>query len=349
MYNKINNIKGQNYCRIIGLGHSETVDSDLFRVVTQEEFIRSLPDEIQSGICKNGASIQDVARTWGEMISEKRTFFDGELSSLAMFAVNRCFADVRNRGFDFDPVNIDAVIGATNTGPGYPSLADCVKNGIGIRSDAMCYDVTEACTAGSVALFQAQSLIRSGACKNVLVTCAEKATTLTQTVNWQGSNLFGDASFSVLVTATDDPMLESFDFFDFNSYPYNGNLSLIRKTETGFVQEGKKVHIFVVKDVVESIVQAIKKTEVMLCEIKHLVFHQPSNKTVYSLKDYLIPKWPDFKGIFHKSEDIGNASSASFGHLLSKRYHEGVIKADELIVTCTFGAGLSVGIIGLHL
>ncbi len=349
MYNRIIKTEAQPSCCIIGLGHSEITDSELFRVVTQEEFIRELPADTQAVICKNGAAIEDVARTWNEMISEKRTFYGGDLASLAMFAVNRCFQDVRNRGIEFDPADIDAVIGATNTGPGYPSLADCVKNGIGIRSDAMCYDVTEACTAGSVALFQAQSLIRSGACKKVLVACAEKATTLTHTVNWQGSNLFGDASFAVLVSETDDPAFESFEFFDFNSFPYNGNLSLIRKTETGFVQEGKKVHLFVVKDVVESVVTAIKKAEVILSEIKHLVFHQPSNKTVSSLKDYLIPKWPDFSGIFHKSEGIGNASSASFGHLLSKRYHEGIIKANELIVTCTFGAGLSVGIIGMKL
>jgi 3-oxoacyl-[acyl-carrier-protein] synthase III len=349
MYNKIIKSDSQHFCHIIGLGHSEPTDSEFFRIVTQEEFIRSLPQDVQEVICKNGATIEEVAKTWGEMISEKRTFFDGDISSLAMFAVNRCFEDLKNRGIDFDPSSIDAVIGATNTGPGYPSLADFVKNGIGVKSEAMCFDVAEACTAGSVAIFQAQSLIRSGACKNVLVTCAEKATTLTNLENWQGSNLFGDASFAVLLTATNDPNLETFDFFEFNSFPYQGNLGLIRKTETGFVQEGKKVHIFVVKDIVESLVNSIKKAGINPVDIDHLVVHQPSNKTVSSLKDYILPKLPEFKGIFHKSEDIGNASSASFGNMLSKHYHEGMIKSGELIVTCTFGAGLSVGIIGLRL
>jgi len=225
MYNKIKECCRQAFCSIAGIGHTETGDSGLFRIVSQEEFIKSLPAEIQTEVLLKG-SIEQVAKIWGEMTSVNRTFFDGSITEMAMFAVNRCLNSIKAQDIEFDPINIDAIIGATNTGPGYPSLADNVKLGIGARSEAMCFDVTEACTSGSVALFQAYNMIRSGLCQNVLVVCAEKATTLTKQENWQGSNLFGDAAFAVLLQATKDETKESFDFFNFNCYPFD--LHLVR-------------------------------------------------------------------------------------------------------------------------
>lgn len=336
------------YCKILGIGHSEPSDSDQFEIISQIDFIKSLPIEKQNEITKNGElSIEEVATNWGEMISEKRTFFKGDIGKLGLFAVNRLWENLEKQGIDRKSIQIDAIIGATNTGPNYPSLADTVKNEIGIRDWSMCYDVTEACTSGSVAIMNGYSLIKSKLCKNVLVVCAEKATTLTSYENWQGSNLFGDASFAVLLTASDNVEDDSLKFFSLESFPFNGNLQLIRKIETGFVQEGKKVHVFVVRKVVEELINAIKIANIDISEIKHLVFHQPSRKTITSMESYLTAEMPDFKGSFHYSKDVGNASSASFGHLLSKKYLEGEIKKDELVITCTFGAGLSIAIIGL--
>lgn len=337
-------------CKLLGLGHSNYSDDPRFKVISQLEFIQMLPSEVQEELVrKTGSSINDIAKTWAEMISPNRTFFAGTIDELAMFSVNRCIEDAKKKNTKFCIEEIDAIIGATNTGPQYPSLADFVKNRLPVRNNAMCFDVTEACTSGVVATFVGYTLIKAGICRNVLITCSEKATELTKFENWQGSNLFGDASFAFLLQSTQSPEEASFNFFFFNSYPYSGNLELIKKTETGFVQEGKKVHLFVVKNVVESIVESVSKSNINIENIKHLIFHQPSRKTLSSLEEYLLSHWKNFNGIFHRSENIGNASSASFGQLLSERYHQGIIKSGELIVCGTFGAGLSIGIMALHL
>lgn len=340
----------QPFCKLFGIGHSTFSDDPRFRVISQLEFIQMLPPEIQEELTKKtGKSINEVANTWAEMISPHRTFFAGSIDDLAMFSVSRCIEDAQKNFPEFSVEKIDAIIGATNTGPQYPSLADFVKNRLPVRNNAMCFDVTEACTAGVVATFVGYSLIQAGICQNVLITCSEKATELTKLENWQGSNLFGDASFAFLLQSTQSPEEASFNFFFFNSYPYLGNLELIKKTETGFFQEGKKVHLFVVKNVVESLVESVSKANIHIENIKHLIFHQPSRKTLSSLEEYLLSHWKNFNGIFHRSENIGNASSASFGQLLSERYHQGIIRKDELIVCGTFGAGLSIGIMALHL
>lgn len=336
------------FCKISGIGHSEPTDSELFEVISQEEFLNMLPQEAIKEITRNGEiSIQEIASTWREMISEKRTFFKGTIEQLGNFAVNRLVNSFSNVSKEELFSDLDAIIGATNTGPIYPSLADYIKNEIGVSNSAMCFDVTEACTSGSVALFQAFCMIKSGSCKKVLVVASEKATKLTDISNWRGSNLFGDASFAILLERAEKPEEDSFDFFYFNSFPFDGNLHLIRRTENGFVQDGKKVHLFVVKTVVDEIYQNLKLANIEPSTIKHLVFHQPSRKTTSSLEEYLRSRLPDLTGTFHYSDSVGNASSASFGNLLSKLYFEEKIKKSEFILTCTFGAGLSVAIIGL--
>lgn len=349
------------YCHIVGIGHSAN-DSRL-RSVSQEEFIKSLPDKIQQEIIsKKNNTIIEVAEEWSQKICGDRTFFDGDIADLAMLAVDNCFSYALESGANVDPYGmgffdnfvVDAIIGATNTGPNYPSLADCVKEKIAVKYGdhfpAMCFDVTEACTAGSVALAQGRALVASGMCQTVLVVCAEKATTLTIPENWQGSNLFGDAAFAVLLQASYKSTDESFHFFNFDSLPYDGKLELIKKVPVvGFQQNGPKVHKFVADTVVPTIVDSVERAKIKPSEIKHFIPHQPSVKTVAFLEERLTELWPNFAGVFHKSQGIGNASSASFGHLMSKKFHEGIIKPGELIVTATFGAGLSLAVVGLHL
>lgn len=359
MYVQTANKISSKFCNIVAISHTDINDSDKFKKISQSDFIKSLKPETQRSIIGDidfaiqeqeeiNKKISEAADVWGEMVTINRTFFEGEVTELAVIAARKCLMEAQNdKRFELD--NIDAIIGATNTGPGYPSLADFVKEGLGLRNDAMCFDVTEACVAGSTAVFQAWSLIRSGACRQVLVVSSEKATTLTDIDNWQGSNLFGDGAFAMLLIASDNPEDESFSYFEFNSFPHDGNLKHIQKTETGFVQVGKKVHIFVIRDVVNALVNCVPRTGYNLSDIKHLIFHQPSNKTVTSLQEQLAAKWSDFKGIFHRSIDMGNISSASFGHLLSTKFHSGEIKRGEPILSCTFGAGLSVGIMAFKM
>ncbi len=346
---------------IEGIGHSKTEKKpDAFNVVTQNKFLRTLPKEVQAEVCKDGKTIGEVAKVWNKIVWPKRTFFDGSTAELAMLAVQDCFENALNRNFiDFDPGGIDLIIGATNTGPGYSSLADYVKRGIGINPpaarrdenslvNAECWDLTEACTSGSVAITKAIACIAGGMYKRVLVVCSEKATTLTPREKWQGSNLFGDASFAMMLKASTDKTKQSFYFFENNCFPFDGNIEFIRKTETGFFQDGRKVHRFVGGKVIPTFVDSVKRAGIEVEDISHIIFHQPSLKTVEFSEEELRKLWPNFKGKFHKSKNIGNASSASFGHLVSTKYQEGIIKPGEMVVTLTFGAGLSLSILGFR-
>ncbi len=343
MFYKVDSNKSITNCEIIAYGHTEVGDDTRFRSINQNVFIKDmLSHEARKGLFGFDPpwSKEDhlsIVEKWELQTSIKeRVFFFGSTVDLACVAAKKCMDNSNVLAND-----IDAIIVGTNTGPGYPSLADHIKLFLGQESNAMAWDVTEACSVGSVAIFNGWNLIHSGVCEKVLVVCAEKATTLTSWDNWKGSNLFGDAAFAFLLSKSDK---ESFLFFDFHSLPFNGQINRILKTEKGFTQDGNSVHKFVGRVVVNSVVEAVEKAGIDYTKINHLVPHQPSGKTLDLFYTKIKKHWPEFKGIFHRNvEFTGNTSGASTGSIISSKIQDNTIKKNDLVIVTTFGAGLSIG------
>lgn len=331
-------------CNITGFGHTEVSDDPKrFQVVNQEEFIKEIMSDqgrynlFGHGPPWSGQEIKEKALKCIKQTSiNTRMFFSGNTAELGVIAAKKCLEHANVK-----PNELGAIIGATNTGPGYPSVADHVKLWIGGHSNAMCYDAYEACTVGSIVVFLGWNLIHSGICDKVLVVVAEKATSLAPYDDWLASNLFGDASFAFLLQKSQK---EAFIFFDIDSLPYDGNLGFIVKTEEGFNQNGPQVHRFVGNIVVKSLVKAVGYAGLGPNTIDHLVSHQPSGKTLDLLEAKLRKRWTGFNGVFHRNVEIaGNTSGASTGLLISQGVHNGLIKKDQIAVVTTFGSGLSIG------
>ncbi len=343
MFINIANLSSVQNCSIIGYGHTELSDDpERLRSISQVEFIDMLSFETRCQLFGNLPPWSDedkmaIADGWISLTGiHHRIFFDGPLSDLALIAARKCLAQA-----GVSALELDAIVAGSNTGPGYPSLADRIKHGLGQRSQAMAYDIQEACPVGCVAVFNGWNLVRSGVAKKVLVVCAEKATTLAKLDDWKGSNLFGDAAFAFLLTASEH---EAFKFFDIRCEPFDGQLHLITKTEDGFSQKGLGVHKFVGREVVRILVEDIAQAGIVPASIHHLVPHQPSSKTLNLLEEKLRESWPTFSGQVHRNvEYTGNTSGASTGSLISKAVLAGDMKSGDLVVVTTFGAGLSIG------
>lgn len=333
-------------CKILAFGHAGIGDDPRLVSLTQADFIRNIMSSrgreelFGRSVDLHDPCIDEMAEKWVEAIGikERIFFIGGSTSQLGTIAAHKC---LDKAGISLK--DIDAVVGATNTGPEYPSLADEVIFHLGEECcNARAYDVQEACTAGAVAIDAAHSMITSGKHKVVLVVCSERASVLAPYDDCYNSNLFGDAAFAVLLVASKE---ESFVFFDFYCEPFDGNIDRIRKTETGFNQDGKKVHIFVQKRVMSLLVEGVAKAGILPASIDHLVAHQPSSRTLDGLLRKLQVAWPDFDvNNFHISlGTMGNTSSASTGWIISSEIEKGNIKSGQLVVVSTFGAGLSVG------
>lgn len=342
MFVKVSDLKFGQLCQVIGYGHTKVGDDPRFRLVTAEDYIRDLMSlEGRRNLFGSEPpwSSEDIAALAEKWLAQtgivQRIHFAGSVTDLAALAAKECL-----RQAAVQPAELDAIIGGTNTGPGYPSLADHVKLALGQESAALAYDVAEACPVGAIAVFNGWTLVRSGVCQKVLVVCAEKATTLTSFDEWKGANLFGDAAFAFLLSASSE---EAFIFFDTESLPFGGQIDKIIKGQKGFQQDGNAVHKFVGRQVVQSLVRAVAAAGLSPAEIKHLVPHQPSKPTLDLLLSKLGEAWPDFRGVMHRNvEYTGNTSGASTGSLISSGVHSGLIKPNDLVVVTTFGSGLSI-------
>lgn len=344
MFVNVSELVSQYHCKIIGYGHTDVGDDPRIRLVGQEEFIRAfMTDAGRTDLFGHKGpwstdEIQATVAKWHSMPGiSTRLFFSGTVMELAVSAARKALAHA-----SLGPQDLDLIIDGTNTGPGYPSLADHIKRGLGGDSQAMCWHTTEACTVGVYSVFQAWSLIRSGACRHVLVVCAEKATTLAPVDDWKNSNLFGDAASAFVLSRTNGD--DAFLFFDGQSRPEGENINHIKKTESGFQQDGNKVHAFVGSTVVQDLTKAIRRAEINPADIKHLVPHQPSRKTLDFLYKGFRAGLPDSQPIFHRCvETTGNLSGASTGFLISRGVYDGTIKPGDLVVVNAFGGGLSIG------
>ena len=274
----------------------------------------------------------------------------GTTTKLALIAARKCLDQAGVKCTE-----LDAIVCGTNTGPGYPSIADRVKRGLGSArySHAECYDMTEACTAGAITVKTGWHLINSGAYKKVLVICAERASLLAPFDRWDHSNLFGDGAFAMLLVKGPE---ESFVFFDTHSMPWGNYLGYIDKAEdgSGFHHDGNHVHKFVGGIISAAIIKALKQAGINPADIDHFVPHQPSGKTLNLLrsdKSKLTGSFNFWDGngqrgddqcIFHNQvADTGNLSSVSTGWLMSKLVQEGVIEFNDLILVSAFGSGMS--------
>lgn len=342
MFYLINGSRHPVACQVTAYSHVELGDPGYYSL-TQTEFIRDFMSAEGRRKLLGGEppwSDEDIALAadqWTRKTSIcRRNFFSGSTVELGAIAARKCLHSA-----GVAPTELDAIIGGSNTGPGYPSLADYVKLALGQESGAMAYDVAEACPVGAVVVFNGWNLVTNGLARKVLVVCAEKASALTSADNWRASNLFGDGAFAFLLTAAD---AEAFVFFDFQSLPFGGGIEKIVKTEGGIWQDGNAVHKFVGRQAVSGLVTAVREAGIDPADIDHLVPHQPSGQTVDFFAEKIRVSWPTFRGQIHRHvETAGNSSGASTGTLISRGISSGLIRHNDLVVVTTFGAGLALG------
>ncbi|KRE93780.1 3-oxoacyl-ACP synthase [Frateuria sp. Soil773] len=173
----------QTYARIIGTGSAlpERVlsNADLEKFVdTSDEWIRTRTGIRQRHIAAEGQTTGD----------------------LALQAAQRALEAAGVKASELDMI----VLGTTTPDIIFPSTACLVQNRLGANGCAA-FDVNAACSGFVYALGVANSFIRSGQSKKVLVIGAE---TLTRMIDWNEREtcvLFGDGAGAVVLEASSEP------------------------------------------------------------------------------------------------------------------------------------------------
>lgn len=246
-----------------------------------------------------------------------------------------------------DGADIDGVIVATSTpDTTFPSVAVKVQAALGIGGGPS-FDVQAVCAGFVYALSVADSLIRTGAARRIMLVGAEKMSAI---LNWEDRTtcvLFGDGAGAVILeadtqgtgTTADRGILSTHLHADghLKDILYvNGGVSST-KTSGHIVMEGKEVFrnaVGAMSDVVEEV---IAHNAVTADQIDWIVPHQANVRIIESTGKKLgIP----MERVVVTVDRHGNTSAASIPLALAEAVGDGRIKKGDLLLLEALGGGL---------
>jgi 3-oxoacyl-[acyl-carrier-protein] synthase-3 len=226
-----------------------------------------------------------------------------------------------------------------------PATATLVAQKFGIEIPA--FDISAACSGFIYALSIANSYIRAGIYRNVLVIGAE---TLSRIINWKDRTtcvLFGDGAGAVVVTATDKPegiidiqINANGKYWDYLITPGRG-VRFGCETDRIFLEmKGNETFKVAVKTLSQSVRDILEKNKKKPEEIDHFVPHQANYRIIDAVGRSLGLSKEQIVVTVHK---YGNTSSASIPTALNDIYEEGRLKGGDLVLLDAFGGGFTWG------
>jgi len=247
------------------------------------------------------------------------------------------------------PEDLDLIILATITPDAFmPSTACLVQANIG-AVNALCFDISAACSGFIYGLDIATAMLKSGKRKTALVIGAE---TLSKIVDWKDRNtcvLFGDGSGSAILQISEKSGISDFysgsdgtkgEFLTTYAVPLKNPFVETEPIQNKSIitMNGTKVFKFATKIMSECIENVIKDNGESLDNIKYIVPHQANNRIIeYTAKKLGI----NVDKFFVNLEDHGNTSSASVPIALDELNSLGLLKSGDKIILVGFGGGLT--------
>lgn len=257
---------------------------------------------------------------------------------------------------DIDPMDIDVIIVATMSPDNFlPNTACEVQAEIGAMN-AVCYDLSAACSGFVFALNTAYAFIKAGIYKTALLIGAE---VLSKMLDWNDRStcvLFGDGAGAAIVQASETGVFESIMGSDgtkkdaltcasrYINNPLVSREGIISdEISLDYIKmEGQEVFKFVIRTIPLTIQQVIEKNNYTKEGIRYYVLHQANQRILESVAKKLkepIEKFP------MNLDKYGNTSAASIPILLDKMNKKNMLSRGDKIILSGFGGGLTWGTI----
>jgi len=268
---------------------------------------------------------------------------DVQSSDLAVEAAKRALETA-----DLLPSDIDLVIVATSTPDhfgGFPSTACVVQRKLGISNGSAAFDVQAVCSGFVYAVAVADSFIKSGAHKNVLVIGAEVFSRILNFNDRTTCVLFGDGAGAIVMSASNEPGVLATKLHADGSY---GDILCIPGSVTGGAIEGSaflhmdgqavfKLAVSVLEKVAN---EALDAADMSSSQIDWLVPHQANIRIMQGTAKKL--GLPLEKMVVTVGQH-GNTSAASIPLALDVAVRDGRIKAGHNVMMEGVGGGFTWG------
>ena len=275
------------------------------------------------------------------IVTRKRAGKDRSLMDMSREAANEAISKA-----GIFPSEIDAVIVATITFPyATPSAATLLAEEVGAKG-AAAYDISAACAGYCYGIAQADSLIRSGAAKYVLVVGAEKLSDFISPTDRSISFLLGDGAGAAVVGPSDHPGISATvwgsDGGNWDKVGMTGSITDYRDGKTEWptlIQEGQSVFRWAVWEMVKVAKEALEASGLEPEDLAALVTHQANVRIIDEFAKQLA--LPESVVVAKDIVDTGNTSAASIPLAMHRLLAEGQVTSGGYALEIGFGAGLA--------
>lgn len=276
-----------------------------------------------------------------------------ELSLMAEIAVKAAKQALEAAGKT--PSDIDAVIcSAANMQRAYPAMAIEIQTALGIKGFG--YDMNVACSSATFGLEQAVNAVRSGTARAVLMVNPEITSAHHAWADRDCHFIFGDVCTAVVVERLETAKPGSWEVLgtklatEFSNNIRN-NFGFMNRSEDAdpdardklFKQEGRKVFKEVCPMAAEHMASHLATLGLNSTEdVRRYWLHQANLNMNQLIAKKLL-------GVNELTEDQAPiildefANTASAGSIIAFHRHQADLKAGDVGVICSFGAGYSIG------
>jgi 3-oxoacyl-[acyl-carrier-protein] synthase-3 len=282
-------------------------------------------------------------------IKERRIAAEGEnTSDMAAAAAKNAMAMAGITAADLDLI----IVATVTPDMFFPSTACIVQKKIGAKN-AVCFDISAACSGFLFALQTARHFLNGGPRKTALVIGAEKLSAL---INWKDRNtcvLFGDGAGAVVLRAGEKDgkshrVLSSVMGSD-------GNLSDLLRVPGGGTampvtpenvasrpntihMEGRETFKHAVTRMTQACEDALKQASLTKEDVSLVIPHQANARIITAIADRLdLPHEKAFINV----DKYGNTSAATIPVALDEAQRSGRIKKGDVLLLVAFGGGFT--------
>lgn len=278
-------------------------------------------------------------------IRERHIAAEGELTShLGTKAAQAALADAGLKADDIDIV----LVATTTPDDTMPATATKVQHQLGMTRGAA-FDINAACSGYVYALTVADSFIRSGGAKRVLVIGAE---TYSRILDWTDRTtciLFGDGAAALVLEAaegrgdaSDRGILFSRIYSDGQYHGILNTTGGVSSTRTAGVltMQGKEVFRHAVSKMAEVLLEGLETLKLLPQEVDWVIPHQANIRIMQGVEKRL--GLAEGK-LISTVDKHANTSAASIPLAIHSAHEKGLLKPGDLLALPALGAGLTWG------
>ncbi|MFV1995545.1 MAG: beta-ketoacyl-ACP synthase III [Verrucomicrobiales bacterium] len=283
-------------------------------------------------------------------IKERRIAAEGQATS--DLATRAAVKAMEQAGVSAEEIDL-IIVATVSPDTFFPSTACFVQRNLG-AANAVCFDISAACSGFLYALQVSRHFINSGTRGVALVIGAEK---LSSMVDWGDRNtcvLFGDGAGAAIVRRDDNAsnrsrrilanvMASDGNQTDILVVPGGGSACPITPENVArhlnsISMEGREVYKSAVKAMRDAAEKVLERAGLTIDDIAMVIPHQANRRIIEAITDRLgVPAEKTFVNL----DRYGNTSAAAVAIALDEANRTGAIKKGDKVLLVAFGAGLT--------